>query len=82
MGNRPPHPTPPLGIGNREWGIGEEDLPTPPPTAFFSPPPPPAISFPIPTIPHSRLPIPKGGVMWGGEPPYSSGILPAFPASH
>ena len=33
-------------------------------------------------IPHSRLPIPKGGVMWGGEPPYSSGILPAFPASH
>jgi len=50
------------GMGNREWGIGEEDLPTPHPTTFFSPPPPPASSFPIPTIPHSRLPIPTGGV--------------------
>src|SRR6185437_9417242 len=51
---------PPVGMGNREWGIGEEDLPTPHPTAFFSPPPHPASSFPIPTIPHSRLPIPTG----------------------
>src|SRR6185437_6574528 len=36
---KPPHVTPPLGIGNRKWGIGEEDLPTPHPTTFFSPPP-------------------------------------------
>src|SRR6185312_14064036 len=28
-----PHSTPPVGMGNREWGIGEEDLPTPHPTA-------------------------------------------------
>src|SRR6185437_4074125 len=52
---------PPVGMGNREWGIGEEDLPTPHPTAFFSLPPHLASSFPIPTIPHSRLPIPRGG---------------------
>src|SRR6185437_15122706 len=30
-----PFSTPPVGMGNREWGIGEEDLPTPHPTAFF-----------------------------------------------
>src|SRR6185437_12639560 len=34
-GNHPRPSATPLGIGNREWGIGEEDLPTPHPTAFF-----------------------------------------------
>src|SRR6185437_6861176 len=65
MGNHPRPSATPLGIGNREWGIGEEDLPAPHPTAFFLPPLPPALSFPIPTIPHSRLPIPTGGVAEG-----------------
>src|SRR6185437_7793257 len=31
----PAPPPVPRGIGKREWGIGEEDLPTPHPTAFF-----------------------------------------------
>ena len=59
-------------MGNRKWGIGEAIRPLPPHPYFIktresvSP-------FPIPTIPHSRLPIPKGGVARGG------GVMPIFP---
>src|SRR6185437_9629601 len=71
-------------MGNREGGIGEEDLPAPPPTASFSPPPLPRFiishshhsPFPIAhsqgrgggawKIPHSRLPIPRGGAAGRG----------------
>src|SRR6185437_16794542 len=45
----PPHATKPVGMGNREWGIGEEDLPTPHPTAFFF-----TAASPCYIIPHSH----------------------------
>src|SRR6185437_11188900 len=108
----PAPPPVPRGIGKREWGIGEEDLPTPHPTAFFHRRLRPlhhfpfprfsipvcrfpwggpggedairpfaaplrmswgmgngesASPFPIPTIPHSRLPIPRGRAAGGGR---------------
>src|SRR6185437_13121838 len=70
-----PRPTAlPLGIGNREWGIGEEDLPTPHPTAFFSPPPHPASSFPIPDC---RFP---GEGRWGEERPIAPVLPPVHPS--
>src|SRR6185437_4743436 len=65
LGNPPRPLLPPLGIGNREWGIDKAVRPLPPHPHFIksrestSP-------FPIPTIPHSRLPIPKGGVVGQG----------------
>src|SRR6185437_9664175 len=76
MGNHPRPSATPLGIGNHprpspprpwEWAIGngESGRKTSPhrtPPLFFSPSLPRALSFPIPTIPHSRLPIPTGGV--------------------
>jgi len=48
------------GIGNREWGIDKAIRPLPPHPDFINSRES-ASPFPIPTIPHSRLPIPKGG---------------------
>src|SRR6185437_9195851 len=53
IGNLPLPSTPPLGIGKREWGIGEEDLPTPHPTAFFH-----RRLTPLHHSPFPRFPIP------------------------
>jgi len=52
------------GMGNREWGIvgmGNGEW---------------GGRFPIPTIPHSRLPIPKSGVAVRGAIPVSTSIDP------
>ena len=49
-------------MGNQEWEMAKAIRPLPPHPDFMgngesaSP-------FPIPTIPHSRVPIPKGGVV-------------------
>jgi len=52
-------------MGNREWGIGEAVRPLPPHPDFMES----AIGLPIPTIPHSRLPIPKGRAAGSGPFP-------------
>jgi len=52
-------------IGNRQSGMGNRGGRPPHPARrrlFFTAASP-AASFPIPTIPHSRLPIPKGGAV-------------------
>ena len=70
-----PRPTAlPWGIGNREWGIDKAIRPLPP-HPYFIKSRESASPFPIPTIPHSRLPIPKGGVTGQGR-------YPIFPAIH
>src|SRR6185437_8650735 len=64
-GESTPPATPPLGIGNREWGI--VGIGNRPPHSRLPIPKGGAVgrgSFPIPTIPHSRLPIPKGSAGW------------------
>jgi len=62
-----------LEIGNREWGIDKAVRPLPPRTYFIKSRES-ASPFPIPTIPHSRLPIPKGGVTGRGAIPVSTSI--------
>jgi len=52
-------------MGNREWGIEKAVRPLPP-HPYFIKSRESASPFPIPTIPHSRLPIPKGGAVGSG----------------
>src|SRR6185437_3023287 len=52
-------------MGKRECGIGEAVRPLPPHPDFMES----AIGLPIPTIPHSRLPIPKGRAAGSGPLP-------------
>src|SRR6185437_15080763 len=66
IGNLLPPPTLPLGIGNREWGIvgmgnGEADSLFPMKSGWGG------RGRTASPIPHSRLPIPKGGEVWRGS---------------